>query len=49
MHILHQRCAALDVHKKSITACVLVWDDFDNLNWAHLIPGLRASIDRAIW
>lgn len=26
MRIVHQRCAALDVHKKSITACVLVWD-----------------------
>jgi transposase len=26
MRIVHQRCCALDVHKKSITACVLVWD-----------------------
>jgi transposase len=23
---MHQRCCALDVHKKSIVACVLVWD-----------------------
>lgn len=26
MRIVHQRCCALDVHKKSIVACVLVWD-----------------------
>lgn len=26
MRIVHQRCCALDVHKKSLTACVLVWD-----------------------
>lgn len=26
MRIVHQRCCALDVHKRSITACVLVWD-----------------------
>jgi transposase len=26
MRIVHQRCCGLDVHKKSITACVLVWD-----------------------
>ena len=26
MRIVHQRCCALDVHKNSITACVLVWD-----------------------
>lgn len=26
MRIVHQRCCALDVHKSSITACVLVWD-----------------------
>jgi len=26
MRIVHQRCCALDVHKKSITACVLVGD-----------------------
>ena len=26
MRIINQRCCALDVHKKSITACVLVWD-----------------------
>ena len=26
MRIVHQRCGALDVHKKSVTACVLVWD-----------------------
>ena len=26
MRIVHQRCCALDVHKKSITACVLVRD-----------------------
>jgi hypothetical protein len=26
MRIVHQRCCALDVHKKSITACLLVWD-----------------------
>ncbi len=26
MRIVHPRCCALDVHKKSITACVLVWD-----------------------
>jgi transposase len=26
MRIIHQRCCALDVHKKSIVACVLVWD-----------------------
>jgi transposase len=26
MRIVHQRCCALDVHKKSVTACVLVWD-----------------------
>lgn len=26
MRIVHQRCCALDVHKRSITACLLVWD-----------------------
>ena len=26
MRIIHQRCCALDVHKRSVTACVLVWD-----------------------
>lgn len=26
MRIVHQRCCALDVHKKTIVACVLVWD-----------------------
>lgn len=26
MRIVHQRCCGLDVHKASITACVLVWD-----------------------
>jgi transposase len=26
MRIVYQRCCALDVHKNSITACVLVWD-----------------------
>jgi transposase len=26
MRIVHQRCSALDVHKNSVTACVLVWD-----------------------
>jgi len=26
MRIIHQRCCGLDVHKKSVTACVLVWD-----------------------
>jgi transposase len=26
MRIVHQRCCALDVHKTSITACILVWD-----------------------
>jgi len=26
MRIIHQRCCALDVHKKVLTACVLVWD-----------------------
>lgn len=26
MRIVHQRCCAWDVHKKSITACVLVWE-----------------------
>ena len=26
MRIVHQRCCALDVHKKVVTACVLVWD-----------------------
>ena len=26
MRIVHQRCGALDLHKHSITACVLVWD-----------------------
>lgn len=26
MRIIHQRCCALDVHKKVIVACVLVWD-----------------------
>jgi len=26
MRIVHQRCCALDVHKRNITACVLVWD-----------------------
>ena len=24
--IIHQRCGALDVHKRSVTACLLVWD-----------------------
>ena len=26
MRIIHQRCCGLDVHKSSVTACVLVWD-----------------------
>ena len=26
MRIVHQRCGVLDVHKKTIVACVLVWD-----------------------
>ena len=26
MRIVHQRCCALDVHKRSLTACLLVWD-----------------------
>jgi hypothetical protein len=26
MRVIHQRCCALDVHKKLFVACVLLWD-----------------------
>jgi transposase len=27
MQIIHARCCGLDVHKKSVVACVLITDD----------------------
>ena len=42
MRVHHERCCGIDVHKRSVTACLL-WGPLANAKQVRALPGERAD------